>query len=330
MVKSKVLKGEIIKQLAAVLILSLLTVTAGAADVFPSRLVKIIVPTAPGGAIDTTARIVAERLQAKWGQPVIVENHPGAAMRVGADLASKATPDGYTLLVAHDGTMAMNPVVYSDLPYDPQKDFAPIALVSSIPEVLMVNKDVKAASLKELIDLAKKEPGKLNHASGGTATLLALELLKAMADIDITSVPYRGGAPAVRGVMGGEVQVIIADISTGGPGLQSPNIRPLAVTTMTRLKEYPDLPTFDEQGVKGYDVQTWMGMFAPAKTPKDVLAKIEAAVKEAVANPEVRAKFEKIGMTVRSGTAAEMQQVLAADIAKWGKLVRERNIKIVQ
>lgn len=330
MFKGSVLKIQILRLQAALFALSLLTMTAGAADVFPSRLVKIIVPTAPGGAIDTTARVVAERLQAKWGQPVIVENHPGAAMRVGADLASKATPDGYTLLVAHDGTMAMNPVVYPDLTYNPEKDFAPVALVSSIPEVLMVNKDVPAASLKELIDLAKKEPGKLNHASGGTATLLALELLKAMAGIEITSVPYRGGAPAVRGVIGGEVQIIIADISTGGPGLQSPSVRPLAVTTMTRLKEYPDLPTFDEQGVKGYDVQTWMGMFAPAKTPKDVLAKIEAAVKEVVANPEVRAKFEKIGMTVRSGTAAEMQQVLAADIAKWGKLVRERNIKIVQ
>jgi tripartite-type tricarboxylate transporter receptor subunit TctC len=290
--------------------------------------VKIIVPTAPGGAIDTTARVVAEKLQAKWGKPVVIENKPGAAMRIGAELAAKSPADGYTLLVAHDGTMAMNPVVYPDLPYDPVKDFAPVALISSIPEVIMVNKSVPAHSLQELIALAKKEPGKLNHATGGTATLLSLELLKAMAGIDIISVKYNGGAPAVRAVIGGEVQVIIADISTGGPGLQSNNVRPLAVTTLQRVKQYPNLPTFDQSGVKGYDVQTWMGMFAPAKTPKDVLAKIEADMKEAVGSADVRDRLEKIGMTVRSGTAAEMKQVLATDIAKWGKLVRERNIKI--
>jgi len=322
---------EMLKRLATLIVFSLL-VAAGAqaasAEAFPSRTVKIIVPTAPGGAIDTTARVVAEKLQAKWGKPVVIENKPGAAMRIGAELAAKSPADGYTLLVAHDGTMAMNPVVYPDLPYDPVKDFAPVALISSIPEVIMVNKSVPAHSLQELIALAKKEPGKLNHATGGTATLLSLELLKAMAGIDITSVKYNGGAPAVRAVIGGEVQVIIADISTGGPGLQSNNVRPLAVTTLQRVKQYPNLPTFDQSGVKGYDVQTWMGMFAPAKTPKDVLAKIEADVKEAVGSADVRDRLEKIGMTVRSGTAAEMKQVLATDIAKWGKLVRERNIKI--
>jgi tripartite-type tricarboxylate transporter receptor subunit TctC len=322
---------EMLKRFATLIVFSLL-VAAGAqaasAETFPSRTVKIIVPTAPGGAIDTTARVVAEKLQAKWGKPVVIENKPGAAMRIGAELAAKSPADGYTLLVAHDGTMAMNPVVYPDLPYDPVKDFAPVALISSIPEVIMVNKSVPAHSLQELIALAKREPGKLNHATGGTATLLSLELLKAMAGIDITSVKYNGGAPAVRAVIGGEVQVIIADISTGGPGLQSNNVRPLAVTTLQRVKQYPNLPTFDQSGVKGYDVQTWMGMFAPAKTPKDVLAKIEADVKEAVGSADVRDRLEKIGMTVRSGTAAEMKQVLATDIAKWGKLVRERNIKI--
>jgi tripartite-type tricarboxylate transporter receptor subunit TctC len=192
------------------------------AQTFPDRPVKVIVPTAPGGSIDTTARAVAERMQAKWGKPVVIENRPGASMRLGAEAVQKSPADGYTLLVAHDGTMAINPLVFPDLPYDPQKDFVPLGLVVSIPEALMVNQAVPANSVTELIALAKKEPGQLTHASGGSATLLSLELFKAMAGIDIRSIPYRGGAPAVTGTIGGETSMIIADLTTGNAGL-NPN-----------------------------------------------------------------------------------------------------------
>jgi tripartite-type tricarboxylate transporter receptor subunit TctC len=192
---------------------------------FPERTVRIIVPTAPGGSIDTTARVVAGKLAELWGKPVVIENRAGAAMIIGTEAAAKAAPDGYTLLVAHDGTMAMNPVVYPNLGYHSQRDFEPVALLTSIPEVVLVNEGVPAKSIRELVALAKANPGKLNHASGGTATLLALELFKAMAGVDITSIPFRGGAPAVTGVMSGDTQLIFADLATANAGMQSGKLR---------------------------------------------------------------------------------------------------------
>lgn len=295
---------------------------------FPHQTVKIIVPTAPGGAIDTTARIVGEKMQAKWGKSVIIENRAGASMRLGAEAVQKAVPDGYTLLVAHDGTMAINPLVFPDLPYNPQKDFTPLGLVISIPEAVMVNKSVPANSIAELTALAKKEPGQLTHASGGSATLLALELYKAMAGIDIRSIPFRGGVPATTSTISGDTSMIIADLTTGSAGLQSDRIRPLAVTSMERSKKYPSLPTMNEAGVKGYEVNTWMGFFGPAGMPKEVVAVIETAIKDAVAMQDVRARFQSTGANVRSGTSEEMRQLLAADVAKWAKLAKEQNIRL--
>lgn len=295
---------------------------------YPERTVKIIVPTAPGGAIDTTARVIGEKLQAKWGKPVIIENRPGAAMRIGADAVAKSPADGYTLLVAHDGTMAINPVAFPDLPYDPQKDFEPVGLVVTIPEALMVNVAVPAKSVAELTALARKEPGNLTHASGGSATLLALELFKAMTGTDIRSIPYRGGAPATTAAIAGETSMIIADLATGAAGLQSDRMRPLAVTSLTRSKKYPHLPTLDEAGVKGYEVNTWMAFFAPAGTPKTLIARIEEGIQEAVKLPDVRQRFEAIGMDVRSGSADELRDLLARDIEKWRRLVKEQNITI--
>jgi tripartite-type tricarboxylate transporter receptor subunit TctC len=285
---------------------------------FPERTVRIIVPTAAGGSIDTTARVVAGKLAELWGKPVVIENRAGAAMIIGTEAAAKAAPDGYTLLVAHDGTMAMNPVVYPNLGYHSQRDFEPVALLTSIPEVVLVNEGVPAKSIRELVALAKANPGKLNHASGGTATLLALELFKAMAGVDITSIPFRGGAPAVTGVMSGDTQLIFADLATANAGMQSGKLRTLAVTTI------------DESGVPGYDVATWIGAFAPAGTPKSIVGKIEADIKQALAAPEVKAKLEALSMEIRSGASAEMRDLLAGDIGKWGRLVKDRNIQIAQ
>src|SRR5215468_9078733 len=178
---------------------------------YPERTVRIIVPTAPGGSIDTTARVIAAALAERWGKPVVIENRPGAAMIIGADAAAKSPPDGYTLLIAHDGTMAMNPVVYPNLAYHSQRDFEPLALLASIAEVVLVNAALPVKSVRELIAFAKANPGKLNHASGGTATLLALELFKAMAGVDIATIPFRGGAPAVTATMSGDTQLIFAE-----------------------------------------------------------------------------------------------------------------------
>jgi len=318
---------------AAVAILALLAqvcVQARAEQGYPERTVRIIVPTAAGGSIDTTARVIAAALAERWSRPVVIENRPGAAMIIGAEAAAKSPPDGYTLLIAHDGTMAMNPVVYPNLAYHSQRDFEPLALLTSIPEVVLVNEALPVKSVRELIAFAKANPGKLNHASGGTATLLALELFKAMAEVDITNVPFRGGAPAVTGVMSGETQVIFADLATANAGMQSGKLRTLAVTTRKRVPRLPDVPTIDESGVPGYDVATWIGAFAPAGTPKAILDKIEAAIKQALAAPGVKAKFEALSMEIRSGASADLRAVLAGDMDKWGRLVKEKNIRIAQ
>jgi tripartite-type tricarboxylate transporter receptor subunit TctC len=300
------------------------------AQSYPDRTVRVIVPTAPGGSIDTTARVVAAKLAELWGKPVVIENRPGAGMIIGAEAAAKSAPDGYTLLMAHDGTMAMNPVVYPSLPYHSQRDFEPVALIAAIPEAVLVNAALAVRSVGELIALAKANPGKLNHATGGTATLLALELFKAMAAVEITSIPFRGGAPAVTSVMSGETQLIFADFATANAGMQSGKVRILAVTTAQRVPSLPEVPTLDEEGVPGYDVATWIGAFVPAGTPKAVLARIEAGIKQALVGAEVRDKLEALGMQIRSGSSEEMRAVLAADIAKWGRLVKEKNIQIAQ
>jgi len=307
-----------------------LLVAPAAAQGYPERTVRIIVPTAPGGSIDTTARVVALRLAEIWGKPVVIDNRPGAAMIIGAEAAARSAADGYTLLVAHDGTMAMNPVVYPNLAYHSQRDFEPLALIASIPEVVLVHEQVAARSIAELMALARAKPGTLNHASGGTATLLALELFKAMAGVDITSVPFRGGAPAVTATIAGETQMIIADLATANPGLQSGRLRTLAVTTRTRVPRLPDIPTVHEAGLPGYDVATWTGAFAPSGTPKAVVERIEAGIRKALGAAKVRAKLEALSMEVRAGSREEMRTPLAGDMAKWGRLVADRNIRIAQ
>ena len=315
------------------LIAALATLAApppASAQNYPERTVRIIVPTAAGGSIDTTARVVAGKLAEVWGKPVVIENRPGAAMIIGAEAAAKSAPDGYTLLVAHDGTMAMNPVVYPNLAYHSQRDFEPVALMTAIPEVLLVHEGLPVKTVRELIAHAKANPGKLNHASGGTATLLALELFKAMAGVDITSIPFRGAAPAITGTMAGETQVIFADLASANAGMQSGKLRTLAVTTLKRVPRLPEVPTIDEFGVPGYDVATWIGAFAPIGTPKSVVGRIEADIKRALAMPDVKARLEALSMEIRSGAAEEMRAVLAGDMLKWGNLVKDKNIKIAQ
>ena len=304
--------------------------TPGRAQDYPEHGVRIIVPTAAGGSIDATARIVAGKLTALWGRPVVIENRPGANMIIGAEAAARAAPDGYTLLIAHDGTMAMNPVVYRNLSYYPQRDFEPVALLTSIPEALLVHEALPARSVGELIALARERPGKLNHATGGTATLLALELFKAMAGIDVTSVPFRGGAPAVTAVMAGEVEMIFADLATAHAGMASGRLRTLAVTTRERVPRLPDVPTMHESGVPGYDVATWIAAFAPAGTPPAIVSEIGAGMWRALAAPDVRERLEALNMQVRGGSGEELRALLAADIAKWDRLVKERNIRIAQ
>jgi tripartite-type tricarboxylate transporter receptor subunit TctC len=324
--------GQLLARAAAVAVLAALTIATSqvpaAAQSYPDRTVRIIVPTSPGGSIDTVTRVIAEKLSSKWGKPVIIENRPGAGMRIGVDAAAKSPADGYTLVVAHDGAFALNPLFYPDLPYDSQKNFAPVAMLATIPDVILVNASVPAKSVKELIDLAKKEPGKLNHATGGPGGLIALELFKSMAKVDIVSVQYRGAAPSIAGMMAGQVQICMTDLASAQAGMQSDRVRTLAVTSLKRAKRFPNLPTAAETGLPGYEIGVWIGMFAPAGTPADVIKTIETGVKEAVAMPDVRDRLEAMGVDLRTGTADELRTSLADDLKKYGKLIKEQNIKI--
>lgn len=321
-----------LKKLAitAFLSLGLLHTQAQAQSDWPQKTVRIIVPTAPGGSIDLLARMVAAQLQQKWGQAVVVENRAGAAMRIGSDAVAKAAPDGYTILFAHDGAMAMNVAVFKQLSYNPEKDFAPLAMMASLPLALIVHKDVPVNSVQDLIAYARKNPGKLNHASGGTATLLALELFKAHADLDIKSVPFMGGSTTVNAVMSGTVEMLIADVSTAAPALQSDQVKVLGISTLERQKILPNVPTLNESGVKGYEVRTWIGAFAPAGTPKPILERWEKGITEAMRSPEVRDKVEAAGLMALDSGAEIMRQRVSADIRKWTALVKERNLQFDQ
>jgi tripartite-type tricarboxylate transporter receptor subunit TctC len=298
------------------------------AQSYPARPVRIIVPTAPGGSIDTTARVVANKLGELWGQSIVVENRAGASMIIGAEAVAKSPADGYTLLVAHDGTMAMNPVAFPNLPYSPAKDFVPISLMVQAPLVLMVHPSTGVNTVRELIAHAQANPGKLNHGNGGTATLLALELFNAIAKTAIVPVPYKGGAPAVASIIAGETQVVFADAATSSAALRSGKIKLLAVTTSERSKMFPGVPTVSEAGATGYETYTWIAAFAPAGTPADVTAKLGADIRRALAAPDARERLEGINLEVVASDGDLLARAMKADTEKWGRLVRERNIKV--
>ncbi len=300
------------------------------AQTFPDRPVKLIVPTAAGGAIDLVGRSVAHELSIIWGKQAIVENRPGAAMAIGATAVARATPDGYTLLVAHDGVVAMAPAYANNLSYDAARDFAPVSVVASLPLAVYVPTSLSVKNIAELIAYAKASPGKLNHGSGGPASLLSFELFKSMAGVQIVNVPFRGAALAVNELMAGNIQLVIADVASAAPAIQSPQVRTLAATTMKRLSMYPEWPTVDESGLKGYETSSWIGVFAPAKVPQDILQKLEADVIAATRTQGLRKRLGELGMEVEGMSSSQVSQLVAADFAKWSKLIREQNIQIAQ
>jgi len=303
---------------------------AADADKFPSRPVKIVVPTAPGGSIDTTARILAEKLLEVWGQPVVVENRPGASMMIGAEAVARAQPDGYTLMVVHDGAMAINPAVYKTLRYHPGKDFASISLINSIPLVLLANPSLKANTAKDLIALARQRPGALNHANGGPGTLLPSQLFKAMAGIEYLEVPYQGAALALASTIAGDTQITIADLASASGFIKSGRLRPIGIASAERSRAFPDLPTIAEEGVAGYQADMWVGAFAPAGTPQAIVDKIGQDIRRVLEDPAVKTKMEALYMTPVGSTGAELASVMARDTLRWSKLVKERNLEIAQ
>jgi tripartite-type tricarboxylate transporter receptor subunit TctC len=295
---------------------------------YPTRSIRLIVPFAPGGSNDIMARLIGQHFSESMGQAVIVDNRPGAGGIIGTDAAAKSPPDGYTLLMM-SVTLAVNPSLRLNLPYDTHRDLLPITLVASAPLMLVVHPSMPAKSVKELIAYAKANPGKLNFASGGPGTTphLAGELLKSMAGIDMTHVPYKGGGPALTDLVAGQIQLMLENIPSTLPHVKADRLRALAVTALKRSALVPHLPTLDEAGLKGYEIVGWNGLFAPAGTPQNVVARIHAETVKGLAKPEVKERLATLGAEGVGSSPAEFAKFFAAEISKWAAAVKQAGLK---
>ncbi|SDI66807.1 Tripartite-type tricarboxylate transporter, receptor component TctC [Bradyrhizobium lablabi] len=312
------------------LVFALAWAVPAVADGFPSRTIKIVVPAAAGGPTHITAQLLAEKMQVSLGQPVIVEPKPGAGNNLGAEFVAKSPPDGYTLLLATTGTHAINQTLFKHLPFDPIKDFEPVSLVVQYPLLLVVSPDLPVNSVKELIDYAKKNPGKLNRASGGNGTSMHLsgELFVHQAGIDAPHVPYRGSAPALNDLMGNHVQLMFDSMITALPLVEGGKLRALAVTGKKRSPLLPNIPTLAESGLPDYEATGWTGIVVPAKTPPDVIATLNAAIVQALKSPELQQAFEKQAAEPVGSTPAEFGAFIRKETDKWGKTIREAGISV--
>jgi tripartite-type tricarboxylate transporter receptor subunit TctC len=301
---------------------------AGAQD-FPSRPITLVVPFAAGGSTDLVARIVAQKLSEQLGQNVVVENRAGAGGNTGAAAVAKSAPDGYTLLYGTISTHTLNPLMAKKSAYDPVKDFEPVALVGSIPNVMVVHPSVPANSVQELIAAAKADPAKFSYASSGVATPLHLsgEMFNAMAGTKMAHVPYRGAGPAMNDLVAGQVPVMFDNLPTSVEQIKGGKIRALAVTTKQRVKQMPDIPTMDEQGLKGYETYSWQAIFAPAGTPKPVVDRLNAEIVKALADPGVQKRLDELTMTVTPSTPADLGKHVADQLAKWAPIVKATGVQ---
>ncbi len=298
------------------------------AQPFPNRTIHFIVPVPAGGGGDAIARAVAQKMAESMGQPVIVENKPGAAAQIATDYVARATPDGYTILFMSDGH-AINAALYSKLPYDSRRDFAPVSRMFTVPFVLLGSPDVQASSFPELVNLIRHQPGKLSYGSIGTGSPhhMAMEMLKAMGNLDVLHVPYKGSAPALIATVGGQVQLAFSGLASAGPLVQSGKLKPFAVTTAQRVPAYPDLPTIAEGGFPGYDMVSWIGVVAPARTPDAIVARLSAEINKALSSADVRERFGKLGLEASGSTPAEFGVFIESEIAKWARVVKATGVK---
>jgi tripartite-type tricarboxylate transporter receptor subunit TctC len=296
------------------------------AQAYPNRPLRIVVPLSAGAA-DTLSRMIAAKLTERWGQPVIVENRPGAGTTIGTDLVAKAPADGYTLLMA-TFSHAVNATFYRKLPFDTLKDFTAVTLVASAPNVLQVNPSVPAQTVAELVALAKSQPGKLNFASAGngSSSHLAGELFKTLAEVQIVHVPYKGAAPAMTDLLGGRVEMSFDPLPSSLAHIQGGKLRPLAVTTTTRSPVLPNVPTVAEAGVPGYELNGWSGLLVHANTPKEIVAALNREIVGIVRAPDVKERFARLGFDIVGNTPEQFQAFIEAEVVKWGKVVREAKI----
>ena len=313
------------------LMLALLATAIGAqAQTFPNKPIRLICPFPPGGAVDIASRAAAHTLSQLLGQPVTVDNRPGAGGNIGAEITAKSAPDGYTLLMTTSGIMAINPALYSKIPFDPIKDFAPISMLVSLNNVLVLHPSVPAKSVQEVVAMAKAQPGKLTYASSGNGTSIHLsgELFKTMAGVDMLHIPYKGSAPAVTDLLAGQVNMMFDNIPSSLPHIKAGKLRALAVTGAKRSPQLPELPTIAEAGIAGYDSYVWFGVVAPAGTPPEIIARLNAALVKTAATPEFRDRLTGQGYEVLSSTPEQMATNIRGEIAKWSKIVKDSGAKV--
>jgi tripartite-type tricarboxylate transporter receptor subunit TctC len=304
---------------------------ASPADNYPNRIVKVIVPFPAGGTTDIFARHIGDRLAKVFGHNFVVENRGGAGGNIGADAVAKADPDGYTLLVGTVGTHAINQSLYARMPYDALKDFAPVAFLAGVPNVLVVNpKNVKATTVQEFIAEAKSAPKKLNFASSGNGTSIHLsgEMFKQMTGVDIVHVPYRGSAPAVNDLVAGQVDLMFDNLPSSIGQIRGGNLRAIAVTSAKRSEALPEVPTVAESGLPGFEASSWFAIFAPATTPPEIVQKLNAEVLKALEDSELRMRFAEIGGEIRPYKPDELRAFVQAEIEKWAKVVKASGAKI--
>jgi len=310
------------------LVLCTLVLSAGAQEQYPSRPVRFILPFPPGGGTDILGRLIAERLSASLGQPVVTENRGGAGGNVGAEAAARSAPDGYTIVLCAP-SLAISPSLYSKLNYDPVKDFAPVSLVATVPNVMITHPSVPAQTLQEFIAHARTRPGTMNFGSGGNGTSnhLAAELFNIVTGAKLVHIPYKGVNLAMQDVLSGQIHLVVIGIPAAAPHIKAGRLRALAVVTPQRTAALPEVPTTDEAGLKDFEVTTWYGVLAPAGTPRPVIARLNSELVKIIHAPEVKERLAASGTEPRTSTPEEFAAYLKQEIAKWGDVVRKANLK---
>ena len=297
---------------------------------YPAKPVRMIIPYPPGGGNDTLGRLFAAKLGERIGQPVVVENRPGAGTIIGTEAAAKSPPDGYTILLSSIATHALSPNLYAKVPYDPIRDFAPITLLGIAPTVLVVPADLPAKDLAELVAAAKAKPGGLTYASGGNGTPPHIngEVFKSVAGVDLLHVPYKGGGPALVDLMAGRVQVMLDTAASAMPHVRSGKLRALAITGAKRSAEYPDIPTFAEAGLPGYDTNAWYSMHAPAGTPPEIVRRLNAELVASLEEPDVQARFKQLTTEPVGNTPEEFAAFVKAELDKYARVIKAAGIRL--
>jgi tripartite-type tricarboxylate transporter receptor subunit TctC len=320
---------SLVASLAAALVLAAAPVVA-AAQAWPAKPIRIVVPSPPGDGSDLMARAVGQRLSEALGQQVVVDNRPGAGGRMGTEAAARSAPDGYTFIMGNAGSHGINAALYKDLPYDIERDFVPVTQVMRAPNALVINASLPAGSVRELIALFKANPGKYSYASGGNGSSahLSAELFKSMAGVDVTHVPYKGATPALTDVIGGQVAFFLGNLPPAMGHVKAGRVKLLAVTTAQRSSLVPDTPTMAESGLPGYETVAWFGLFAPAGTPPEIVNRMATEAARIAKLPEMRATFETLGGEPVGNTPAEFGAQVRRDIAKWRKVVADAKITV--